>query len=162
MRDSTRDTRGASQFFGFINGELASTVVVKSNARLDEYVYVGNHIYNIERDTYWVSSPILSKEKAKLILGNEKTEQGNDDIMYVIVNPKNCRQGYGTRVISSIKKNIDFFAPNSSHASLKTLIHNSNWDSRSIFEKNDFRKLNISSGPRIHYFMHYFLDDMEK
>lgn len=162
LRDSTRDTKGASQFFGFINGELASTVVVKSDARLDEFAYVGNHINNIEQNKIFVSSPFLSQEKAKVILANEKTGKGNDDIMYVIINPERLKKGYGTRVISSVKNNIDFFAPNSNHVSLKCLIHSSNWASRTIFEKNDFRKLNMSRGPMIDYFMHYFLDDMEK
>jgi len=162
LRDSTRDTKGASQFFGFINGELASTVIVKSNCFLEDYVYLKCHVKNNEENKSFYSTPILSQEKAKLILSSADTQKDNDSIMFVIVDPKKCRRGYGTRVISSIKNNIDFFAPHSKHNSLKSVIHNSNYDSRSIFEKNDFRKLNVDHGPRCSYFHNYYLDDIVK
>ena len=88
LRDEAKDTRGASQFFGFINGELASTVIVKSNWFLEDYVYLKSHVNNNEENKSFYSTPTLSVEKAKLILSNVDTQKDNDSIMYIIVDPK--------------------------------------------------------------------------
>ena len=162
LRDETRDTRSARQFFGFIDGKLASTVVVKSNWFLEGRRFIQEHIENNEQNKKFYSTPNLSNVKAKLILNEEGIKKDNDTIMYVIVHPDKTRKGIGTRVISSVKNNIEFFAPHSKHNSLKAVIHSSNFDSRSVFEKNDFRKLNINHGPRYSYFHDYYLDAMGK
>ena len=167
MRETTKGLgeNTSSQFFGFIGNELVSTVIITENQTQRNFVALREHIKNCSKceKEYFERYKYLSVEKAEKILEKSNMQKGHDEVYIVIVDPKNTNKGYGTRVVSSITRNKDFFAPNSEHNSMKTRIYSSNYWSRAIFERNDFKKLEQNHGPRRDYFLNYFLeDDMQK
>ena len=131
------------QYFGYINGKLVVTAITRAGDSLNFKdkralnLHIENMMNGINLDQ---NASFLSLEKAIKIVDYSNN---NDSILYLIVNPKYQGKGYGPRAVSSIKNNLDFFAPQSQHDSLATSIHIDNYPSISAFDKNDFKKLNI-------------------
>ena len=155
--NALQDFKTYRRFFGYIDGELSAVVVMNGGDRLKSKNLLLEHIINSDFGTLKPTKQILSANKAQGIVFNDNN-RNNDYILYLIVAPQRQGRGYGTRVVSSIKNNIEFFAKNSLHNSLSTQIHDKNIPSQKVFERNNFHTLNLSFQP-CKGLSEYFLED---
>ena len=153
-----------NQFYGFVDNELVASAVVNSYE-----LFLGNkdltlydHISNCdEGKDYSDGRPLLSTKKAYKILDSGIYTPDHDEVSYIVVAPMKQGKGIGTRVLSSIKNNLDFFAPNSSHFSLSARAHYKNDLSVGMLENNNFHRLNLKHSIET-VVKKFYLDEMEK
>ena len=146
-------------FFGYIDGELAALVVIHPGDDLKEKYFLMSHIMNTEWGSLKGVQNCLSYEKAKKIM-MYNNKNNNDTIQYLVVSPERQGRGYGTRIVCSIKDNIDFFAEGSSHNSLSTQIHPQNIASQKVFERNNFKTLVLNEKANVCLNGYYLEDDL--
>ena len=137
------DLRRHQTFYGYIDGKLVATVVTSSASCLQEEPYLHMHVYN-EKSGKKSCCDVLRLSTAERILAYNN-EANNDKIEYLVVNPEYQNRGYGTRVVMSIRDNLDYFAPNSTHNSLSSSVHLNNKPSIKVFERSGFKGLNIGT-----------------
>lgn len=153
-----------NQFYGYVDGSLVASAVVNSYE-----LFLGNkdlmlldHIENCsEKKDFSDGHPLLSCGTAYKILNSGIYTPDHDEVSFIVIDPLKQGKGIGTRVLSSIKNNLGFFAPNSSHYSLSARAHYKNDKSIGILEKNNFHRLNLKYNIET-VVKKYYLDEMEK
>ena len=82
-------------------------------------------------------------------------------IEYLLVNPNFYNKGIGTRMVSSISKNTDFFFGKNHGSGLMASVEESNKKSGNVFSKNNFNMIgrNCSDAGRVYSIFFKKLDD---
>lgn len=153
-----------NQFYGYVDDKLVVSAVVNSYELMtgNKDLTLYDHISNCdEGKDYSDGHPLLSTNKAYKILDSGIYTPDHDELSYIVINPISQGKGIGTRVVSSIKNNLDFFAPNSSHFSLSARTHFKNEKCLRMLETNDFKRLNLQHNIET-VIKKYYLEEMEK
>lgn len=131
-----------SPCYGFEDGRLVATAVFSPNNRFSKSQQLWDYVRQCEsnRDAFGNGmAGYLSYKKAKSILQN-RTDTNNADFDYLVVVPKAQGRGVGTRAVSSIIHNLDFFAPESEIETVTSQIHMKNTASKIVFARNGFEQ----------------------
>ena len=123
----------------FEDGKLVAAAVIDPNNALDHMNELVSYIKFCEHSNFSQNgiAGYISYKKAKEIL-KKATSTSNTNIDYLVVVPPAQNKGVGTRAVSSITHNMDFFAPNKKIETVHTQIHKANTPSQVVFHKNNF------------------------
>lgn len=136
-----------SPCYGFEDGRLVATAVISPNNRFGKSQQLWDYVRKCESDPEAFGSGMagfLSYRKAKQILQN-RSDTNNSDIDYLVVVPKAQGRGIGTRAVSSITHNPDFFAPENPTATISSQIHMQNTASKIVFARNGFEQYSLDT-----------------
>lgn len=129
----------------FDDGKLVATALISPNNSISEKLALFNYIRYCEGNPSFFKDGILgyiSYKEAKKTLAH-LTETNNTSIDYFVVIPSAQGRGVGTRAISSITHNTEFFAPDNEIATIETQIHKGNIPSQKVFKRNGFGKYTL-------------------
>ena len=160
-RGTTMFATGTEQFYGFINNKLVSTVLLRENKLIDEDLQYQllTHIQNNKRGfEFQNKNGIISTDKAFQLLERPDFSE----VSYLIVKPAEQGKGYGTRIVTSIKNNLDFFMPNATLDAFGTTINFENIPSINVFNKNGFKQLNTENDEVFKLNKYFLEEEMEK
>lgn len=93
----------------------------------------------------------ISLKKAKRFL-DKSTTINNVDLGYITVVPTAQGRGVGTRMISSILHNPQFFASNPTAKTIDSIVHHQNIASQKAFERNGFDMYSVTKN--FHNYIH--------
>ncbi|MBE5738733.1 MAG: GNAT family N-acetyltransferase [Clostridiales bacterium] len=133
--------------YAFEDGRLVATAIINPNNELVKLQEVRNYIRFCEDNPSVCADGIkgyISYKKAKQILARAR-KNNNSDIDYLVVVPKSQGKGIGTRAVSSISHNLDFFSPENPVSTLTTEIHKKNTASQKIFQRNGFEQYSLET-----------------
>ncbi len=136
-----------SPCYGFEDGRLVATAVFSPNNRFSKSQQLWEYVRKCESNPEAFGSGMagfMSYRKAKQILQN-RSDSNNADIDYLVVVPKAQGRGIGTRAVSSITHNLDFFAPESPIETITSQIHMKNTASKIIFARNGFEQYSLDT-----------------
>ena len=134
-----------SPCYGFEDGRLVATAVFSPNNRFGKAQQLRDYITHCESNPHVFGTGMdgyLSYRKAKSIMQN-RSDSNNADIDYLVVVPKAQGRGIGTRAVSSITHNLDFFAPESPIETITSQIHMRNTASKIVFARNGFEQYSL-------------------
>lgn len=133
-------------YYAFDDGKLVAVVVLDggtelhSKEGLKDYIrYRSEKKHKIEYDV----KDFLPLGKAQRLLCQTK-KNNNMNLGYIVVVPVAQGRGVGTRVISSIMHNPQFFARGSNPISMDTIVHKDNIPSQKAFKHNGFKDYSLS------------------
>ena len=127
-------------FYAFEDGKLVGSALVSSNLRLTGKDEILSHIDFCEQRGISELEGYLTLKQAKQLIINDGFNSTYIELL--AVKPNQTGNGIGSRFISCIKNNIDFFDhnPTTTHNALATTIHECNDRSLKAFTKhNDFK-----------------------
>ncbi len=127
-------------FYAFENGKLVGSALVKSNSKILERDEVLSHIDFFKSRGISELEGYLTLKQAQKLIDNDN--YNSTYIELLAVKPNQTGNGIGSRFISSIKSNIEFFdhAYTPTHNMLATTINECNDRSLKAFTKhNDFK-----------------------
>ena len=127
-------------FYAFEDGKLVGSALVSSNLRLTGKDEILSHIDFCEQRGISELEGYLTLKQAKQLIINDGFNSTYIELL--AVKPNQTGNGIGSRFISCIKNNIDFFdrLPTTTHNTLATTIHECNDRSLSAFTvHNDFK-----------------------
>ena len=136
-----------SPCYGFEDGRLVATAVISPNNQFGKMKELKDYIKYCEENPSIYSNGIqgyISYKKAKMAV-ERATASNNTDIDYLVVIPKAQGRGIGTRAVSSITHNLDFFAPEKEIATVTSQIHKKNTASQIIFARNGFEHYSLET-----------------
>jgi len=125
----------------FEDGKLVASAVITPNSSLRNKPMLKKYIeyYKQNPSLFEKMTDFISINKAQRAISRAKSNN-NADIDYLVVIPPEQGRGLGTRAISSIVNNTQFFAPKTRVKSLLTQIHTRNIASQKAFKRNGFEK----------------------
>lgn len=107
---------------------------------------------------------ICTKDKDLIGLTLLSLPMGNNNfstIEYIIVNPNFQNMGYGTKMIKSISKNLDYFSNKNGNKALISSVNISNYASQKMFIKNEFAEMGTSFSELGYKYIIYKLESKE-
>ena len=127
-------------YFGYDDGKLATVVMMNGGNNLSCKTYFKKYISEcLSRGVEKIGDYMLLSDA---LVADTYDAYNNADIYYIAVNPELQGRGVGTRSISSINSNLDFFAENGvEHNTVQALVHYRNIASQKMFKRNGYSKL---------------------
>lgn len=148
--DNTLDTH---MYFGTnLQGQLMTVLVasrndfLKNSNALLEYLKEGF-------DDRCETEEYITKKQITTLFKND--DYNNLFLSYNVVNPKHHNEGIGTRVLQSVKNNLEFFAGENCN-NLQMIVDKSNLASHRVVYKNGFRRLNPAKNKDTDFSIYYF------
>lgn len=125
----------------FEDGKLVATAIITPNTDINNKDKIEAYIKYCKENTMFLEGltgyiPVKKVQRAI----SKATDTSNIDINYLVVVPTHQSRGIGTRAVSSIINNPQFFAPKSKVGTLLTQIHTRNAASQKVFIRNGFEK----------------------
>lgn len=142
------------------DGKLVATMIFTPSAQLDCYADMLNYINNPKNMPKLILpqkdsiTNIVSLQKTRRIL--KKAHYNNTYINYVVVVPPAQCKGVATRMISAIKKNLEFFYNYNlvDANTISTVINFRNIPSRKVFSRNEFERACGQDGRIFHDYIY--------
>ena len=159
LRGITMFADRTEQFYGFIDGKLVSSILLRDKEMETSLQYdLLTHIQNKKRGLNFVEGKSLSVDKAFELIDTPRY----GEVSYLVVKPEEKGKGYGTRIISSIKNNMGIFLPNNSLDAFCTTINCKNTPSIKAFYKNGLKPLNLKKDDLDNLNKFFLEEELEK
>ena len=129
-------------FYAFEDGKLVAISLITSNLRVLEKEQVVHHIEKLEEKKLSELKGYLSLKQAQNIVLNDNFNSTYLEL--IAVKPGETGKGIGSRFISCVKNNIDFFDHyfTPTHNTLSASIHEANaWSIKAFTKYNDFKPI---------------------
>ena len=122
--------------------------------------FVGRHcgiiVSNYRENTYFIFDDLSlvgffvaeTKNRGagyKLFYGNDVKGENPFTLKYLAIAPSKQHKGYGTKIISCIEENLEFFGGNLENDSLCALVSVFNAPSKCLLSKNGYERLDLKN-----------------
>lgn len=128
-------------YYVFDDGKLVATVILDSSTEIYEKDGLEDYIKyrkTKNKEIVYDTKGYLSLAKAQKLF-KQSTNDNNMRLGYLVVVPIAQGKGVGTRVVSSIMHNPQFFARDAKPLSIDTMVHADNIPSQIVFKRNGFK-----------------------
>ena len=121
-----------------LEGELVSALVTSTNDMLKLTLNLENHLL-FGKDEKTDTEEFITKSQIRELLDTK--DDNNIYLAFNVVAPEYQGHGIGTRILSSVKNNLEYFA-GCKEANLQMTVDHDNIASHKVVYKNGFRRLN--------------------
>lgn len=128
-------------YYAFDNGKLVATAILDGQTEIYAKGSLEDYIKFCEKHNKNFADGVngyLAYSRAKQLYEKSKTNN-NVGLGFLVVIPTAQGKGVGTRAVSSILNNPQFFARNSKPISMDTIVHANNVASQKVFQHNGFQ-----------------------